>query len=67
MLKFLTRKTLFVPFLALIGVIECLVPNLLNNVPQKLSDTVVDAVFGDGASEVVNHLLDFLDSRKPAA
>ena len=67
MLKFLTRKALFVPVLTILGVIECLVPNLLNNLPQTLSDTVLNTIFGDGAADTVNHLLDFLDGRKPAA
>jgi len=58
---------LFVPILAVIGIIEGLVPNMLNNLPQALSDTFFDTVFGDGAADTVNHLLDFLDGRKPAA
>jgi len=63
MLRFLTRKTLFVPVLAVMGVIECIVPNLIDNLPQNLSDTVLNGILGKGAADAVNTMLAFLNGK----
>lgn len=63
MVKFLTKKFLLVPTLLVVGVIETVVPGLINSLPQGLSDALFNGVFGTGAAEVVNHLLDFIDNK----
>jgi len=64
--KFFTRKFLFVPTVAVLGVAKALAPNFVGLIPRTVLSTVTNSVFGDGAGPVVLGLFDFLDGNGAA-